>query len=229
MRAAKEFKMGMLSRLRERLDATFENRGGAESERFAFSAELPAGARGPICRVNVQVLVEPQQDGDRVRVRAHLQSNLASVLRPALRAESEAEPAVSSSRSLVQASGQRMSRVAGNGLQRVLASRVVSRITEPLLRRDFNTWVEVQASTEPLHDGAHSIVPQQDKLAALGIRPSKGRSAVAESWSGHTPTGFAQLSLLQIDKKDLPPDLVRRMGPRPFQLAAAIVNTVERK
>lgn len=221
--------MGMLSRLRERLDATFENRGGAESERFAFSAELPAGTRGPICRVNVQVLVEPQQDGDRVRVRAHLQSNLASVLRPALRAEPEAEPAVSSSRSLVQASGQRMSRIAGNGLQRVLASRVVSRITEPLLRRDFNTWVEVQASTEPLHDGAHSIVPQQDKLAALGIRPSKGRSAVAESWSGHTPTGFAQLSLLQIDKKDLPPDLVRRMGPGPFQLAAAIVNTVERK
>lgn len=232
--------MGMLSRLRNRLETGLAERLGTEPERFNFSAELPAGRRGPVCRVNVQLLVEPQREGERFRLRAHVQTNLASVLRPALRAEplaadapSASDPTPSPRRALVPASAQRAGELASRGLQRVLASRVASRVVnrlaEPLLQRDFNTWIEIQASTEPLHEGAHSLIPQQDRLAALGIRPARGRQGLAETWSGITATGAAQLSLLQINKSDLPEDLQRRLGPQPFQLAAAIVSTAERK
>ncbi len=222
--------MGMLSRLRKRLESRIE----AQPERFAFAAEVPAGHHGAICRVQVQVLVEPQQDGDRLRLRAHMQTNLASVLRPALRRATDdpiGETAPSASRSLVPATAERAAKVAGRGLQRVLSTRLAQRLTEPLLQRDYNTWIEVQASTEPLNEGAHSLVPQQEKLAELGIRPRKPDQSgpVAESWGGRTASGYAQLSLLQIDKSDLPPDLQRRFGAQPFHMAAAIVSTAERK
>lgn len=223
--------MSMLSRLRGARHPT--PRADTEPERFAFSAELPAGRFGSICKFNLEVLVEPQRDGERLRLRAHMQTNLASVLRPALTREAASDAAhsapPSSLRAVVPAAAMQATRAAGRGLQRVLTSRTVTRLTEPLLRRDFNTWLEVQASTEPLHNGASSLVPQRERLAELGIHPSKGRGPQADSWSGYTATGFAQLSLLQIDKSDLPPDLARRLGAQPFHLAAAIVNTADRK
>ena len=63
----------------------------------------------------------------------------------------------------------------------------------------------------------------------MGIQPSRGNGPQAENWATQTPNGYAQLSLLQIDKSHLPPELAKRFGKQPFQLAAAIVNTVERK
>ncbi len=109
----------------------------------------------------------------------------------------------------------------------MLATPLAQRIGDSLATHDFNTWVEVQASTEPLNDGAHSLVPQQDKLAAMGIVAARGSGP--QNWITRSAQGFAQLSLLQLDKSDLPPELSRRFGDQPFQLAAAIVNTAERK
>lgn len=229
--------MGMLRRLRDRID----RRGAPPAtepettlpERFTFSAAIPAGGLGALCRVDLQLLREPQQDGERLHLRAHFQTNFASVLRPALRRAAAGAPlpaagAASSSSRELQPAG-RAARVAHRGLQRVLATPLVQRMAAPLLTHDFNTWMEVQASTEPLNDGAHSLVPQQDRLAAMGIVPARGAGPQAENWATQTANGYAQLSLLQVDKSHLPPELAKRFGKQPFQLAAAIVNTVERK
>lgn len=229
--------MSMLRRWRERIDGLAQavvlnaDRGHSmQQERFAFSAEIPAGRHGPVCRVDVQVLREPQRDGERLRVRAHLQTNLASVLRPALqRREDPSLVPLPPSGSRALAPMRRARRIAGQGLQLALNTRVAQRLAQPLLSHDLNTWVELQASTEPLDDGAHSLVPQSERLAALGIHASKRSGPVAESWASETPNGLAQLSLLQIEKRDLPPGLARRLGRQPFQLAAAIVNTIEKK
>jgi len=230
--------MGMLKRLRDRIErrdprpAAIEG-GETLPDRFRFSAAIPAGPLGSLCRVDLQLLRVPQQDGERLHLRAHIQTNFASVLRPALLqaaagADGRAPIADASSSRAIEPAG-RAARMANRGLQKVLGTRLVQRVAAPLLTHDFNTWMEVQASTEPLNDGAHSLVPQQDKLAAMGIVPARGKGPQAENWASQTPNGYAQLSLLQIDKSDLPPELAKRFGKQPFQLAAAIVNTVERK
>lgn len=228
--------MGMLKRWRERIEQGAAGPVAADdatlSERFGFSAAIPAGGFGSLCKLDLQLLREPQQDGERLHLRAHFQTNFASVLRPALLHAAGADAGVpvseqSGSRAIEPAG--RAARIANAGLQRVLATRLVQRMAAPLLTHDFNTWMEVQASTEPLDDGAHSLVPQQEKLAAMGIQPSRGAGPQAENWATRTPTGYAQLSLLQVDKAHLPPELAKRFGKQPFQLAAAIVNTAERK
>ena len=221
--------MGMLKRLRDRIDRSGATPPAIDSDhlpdRFTFSAAIPAGRLGSLCRVDLQLLREPQQDGERMHLRAHIQTHFASVLRPALL--QAAGDAPSSTRAIEPAG--RAARLANRGLQKVLATRLVQRVVAPLLTHDFNTWMEVQASTEPLDDGAHSLLPQQEKLAAMGIVPARGAGPRAENWASRTPQGYAQLSLLQIDKSDLPPELAKRFGKQPFQLAATIVNTIERK
>lgn len=226
--------MGMLKRWRERIDrraaAALADDDTTLPERFGFSAAIPAGSFGSLCKLDLQLLREPQQDGERMHLRAHIQTNFASVLRPALMQAAGADVPVaepSVSRAIEPAS--RAARIANAGLQRVLATRLVQRVAAPLLTHDFNTWMEIQASTEPLDDGAHSLVPQQEKLAAMGIKPSRAAGPQAENWATQTANGYAQLSLLQIDKSQLPAELAKRFGKQPFQLAAAIVNTVERK
>lgn len=224
--------MGMLKRWRDRLERRNASLTGdddtAQTERYRFSAAIPVAGLGSICRIDLQLLREPQRDGERLHLRAHLQTNFGSVLRPALAQAASAEvldAPRSASRSLAPA--DRAARLATRGLQRVLATPLAQRIGDSLATHDFNTWVEVQASTEPLNDGAHSLVPQQDKLAAMGIVAARGSGP--QNWITRSAQGFAQLSLLQLDKSDLPPELSRRFGDQPFQLAAAIVNTAERK
>lgn len=222
--------MGILKRWRERAVASPADEDSPLPERLNFSAAIPAGSFGSLCKVDLQLLREPQQDGERLHFRAHFQTNFASVLRPALmQAAGAAMPAAATSDSrAIEVAGHAV-RIANAGLQRMLATRLVQRVAAPLLTHDFNTWMEVQASTEPLDDGAHSLVPQQEKLAAMGIQPSRGAGPQAENWATRTPNGYAQLSLLQVDKSHLPPELARRFGKQPFQVAAAIVNTAERK
>lgn len=217
--------MGILSRLRGASAAP--RRDGAE-ERLHLTAAVPlAGADAPLWQVDVQVVSEPQADGDKLRLRAHVQTNFGSALRAALTAapRSDALPGPGA-RNLAQRTGALVTRTA----RRVLATPVVGRLAQPLLRMDFNTWVELQASTASLDAGSGSLLPQAERLAALGIRPRRaGDQPMAESWAGEGPNGFAQVSVLQMDKRHLPPRLAALVGDKPFQLAAAIVNTVEEK
>ncbi|HEY0975129.1 MAG TPA: hypothetical protein VGE57_11600 [Solimonas sp.] len=231
--------MGILKRLKQRIDRLGEATDNALAfidEHKAFEAAIPVGKGGePLWRIRVQMLTEPQADGERVRLRAHIQTNFASALRPALRAESGAAsdpmPALTDAtagrgKRLAARAGQLAQRTA----QRALAVPVVGLLMEPLLRLDLNTWVEVQTSTASLDAGSHDLLPQADKLAALGIQPRRaGEQPVAESWAGEAPDGFAQVSVLQFDKRHLPIRLQQALGNAPFSLAAAIVNTAQQK
>jgi len=227
--------MGILNRIRKGLEAigvSAPESSVPEREELSFAAEVPvAGADAPLWKVNVHLVTEPHGDGERVRLRAHVQTNFAA-LRPAL--------AAPGNKSDVKAIGHGSS---GKGLslsqrttalaQRALENPLVNFLAQPLLKHDFNTWIDLQASTASLDAGAHALVPQSDKLTAMGIRPARSKDGgpVAESWSGQSPNGngFAQVSIIQMDKKHLPASLAKRLGGKPFQMAGAIINTVEEK
>ncbi|NGY05564.1 hypothetical protein [Solimonas terrae] len=208
----------------------------AETENFAFAAEIPVGEREPLWKLQLQVHSTPQADGEHTRLRAHLQTNLGSALRPALARSAPDVAALprpdpssaTSARALRLA--ERAGHAAQNLAQRALRVPVLRRLAEPLLQLDFNTWIEIQASTASLDRGSHSLLPQAERLHTLGIRPRRaGDEPLAETWAGEAPDGYAQVSVLQIDKRHLPERLLRLLGNRPFGLAATIVNTVQQK
>lgn len=221
--------MSMINRIRRGVAALRELRGtplpAGEPELMAFSAAIPIGPGGaPLWQIDLQITTEPHADGERLRLRARIQTNLASALRPALGA---AAP-LSDGRALTLA--ERTGSLVQRTATRVLNLPAIRAFAEPLLSNDFNTWIEVQASTASLDGGAGELLPQSDKLAALGIQPKRaGDQPIAETWSGQAADGFAQVSLLQIDKRHLPPRLAKRLGDKPFQLAAAIINTAQQK
>lgn len=204
-------------------------------DQLGFAAELPVGQAQPLVRVQLQLVTEPQADGERLRLRAHIQTNLASALRPALSASTEPDrPALESATGTALSLSQRGAVAVGHALQRVaqraLSVPAIRALSEPLLQLDLNTFVEIQASTASLADGSHQLLPQADKLRALGIVPKRSTDApVAETWAGEAADGFAQVSVLQIDKRHLPPRLAEMLGDKPFSLAAAIVNTAQQK
>ena len=218
--------MGIINRIRSTLDQL--GLGSApidptEPEQLSFSAEVPVTVGGePLWRFNMQVVSEPQVDGERLRVRAHFQTNFASVLRPALEAPTPLQRTSTGTALTLTERG-------GALAQRALRNPVVRRLTAPLLNHDFNTWIEMQTSSASLDAGAHALLPQSDKLTALGIAPRKADGPVAESWSGQSPNGFAQVSILQMDKRHLPPQVASLLKGKPFHMAATIVNTVEEK
>lgn len=205
-----------------RLQSALRPPARADDERFNLAVELPGRGDKPLWRMELQMHSEPHGDGEKLRLRAHFQTNLASALKPAL----EHPLADSRALTLTGRTSRSMQRAAG----RVLRVPLVQALAEPLLRHDLNTWVEVNASTASLDQGSRELLPQSEKLATLGIVPvQQGDAPVAQSWAGEAPGGFAQVSLLQVDKRHLPTNLQRALGAQPFQFAAAIVNTIEQK
>ena len=230
--------MGIINRIRKGLEVVGARKPEAvaqDREELSFAAEVPvAGADAPLWRVNVHLVSEPHGDGERLRLRAHVQTNFAA-LRPALTAPAGknggARAAIGhgSGKGLRRNLAQRTTALA----QRALENPVVNFLAQPLLNHDFNTWIDLQASTASLDDGAHALVPQSERLTAMGIRPARSKDGgpVAESWSGQSPggNGFAQVSIVQLDKHHLPERLAKMLRDRPFQMAAAIINTIEEK
>ncbi|WP_420468031.1 hypothetical protein [Panacagrimonas sp.] len=230
--------MSLLNRLRTRLDelalASLPGLGGGQ-DHLDFQAELPAGVFGSILKLNVTVDSEAHGDGERMRVRAHLQTNFASVLKPMLQAPSPPRTKKlgrkqrgSESRALAPAAAF-IGDVATRSARRAFSNPLVQRLAEPLMKRDFNNWIEVTASTASLDRGAHDLIPRSDKLEAMGIRPARHSGPHMESWSGLTARGNAQVSTLQLDKNSLPKNLRKKLGDQPFNLAAMIVSTIEEK
>jgi hypothetical protein len=216
-------KLPILSRLRDKGAAAA---GGADGESYTLAAEIPGLAPGkPLLRINIEMHSQPQGDGERLRLRAHWQANFASALAPALGHE---PPAMS-------ASGEKLpAERVGRWLRRRLDNPLVRAMAEPLLRHNFNSWVELRASTADLADGVGALLPETERLKSLGIEPKlstpKQDAPLAQSWAGASNganPGFAQVSLLQMDKRHLPPGLAALLGARPFQLAAAVINVVE--
>jgi len=224
--------MSILKRLRERLAANAgepRDPDDPSTDRVGLSAEIPGADGSPLWKIDVQVLTEPHGDGQKMRIRAHIQSNFSSVLRQPIGRRKRADHRAIGAGSRALTPAQRVGALAQRAAARALATPVIRAIAEPLLRHDFNTWVEVQASTASLDKGAQDLLPAQEQLARLGIKPKKGDGPIAESWAGEAPGGFAQVSLLQLDKRHLPPRLARSLGGKPFSMAAAIVNVVEEK
>ncbi len=229
--------MGILNRIRKGLEAVGINTPESpvpEREELSFAAEVPvAGVDAPLWKVNVHLVTEPHGDGERVRLRAHVQTNFAA-LRPALAAPTnKSGDARAIGHGAAGGKGLSLSQRTTALAQRALENPVVNFLAQPLLKHDFNTWIDLQASTASLDAGAHALVPQSDKLTAMGIRPARSKDGgpVAESWSGQSPNGngFAQVSIVQLDKKHLPERLARMLRDKPFQMAGAIINTVEEK
>lgn len=67
--------MGILRRLRERGEGFFARR--LQGQALALCAAIP-GKNGPICEVKLEAASEPQADGERLRLRAHLHLRLGS-------------------------------------------------------------------------------------------------------------------------------------------------------
>lgn len=199
--------MGILSRVRERGEAFIARR--LQGEAVALEASIP-GSAGTLCELRVEAEAEPQAEGERLRLRAHFRLSLRRPVAPrAMLAGRAALPA----------------RI-GRWIERRLDSPVARLLAAPVLDRDFNTWVEVRASSAALDEGSRALVP--DKLNALGIEPSRDKPL--QTWAGAlggNRPGFAMLTLLQLDKERMPAPLRQALGAKPFQLTATLVNVVE--
>lgn len=195
-------------------------------ESFAFSAEIPGLSRSkPLWRIAVEMHTQPQGDGEQLSLRVHWQANLGSSLD--LDAPRAAAPQSTTSHSGSSAMAERV----GDFMRAGLSQPLVRRLAQPFLQHDFNSWMEVRASSADLADGSRALLPQRERLQALGVELPESDGPIAQTWAatpGSQP-GFAQLSLLRLDKKHLPPALAALLGSRPFQLAVAIVNVIEPK
>ena len=204
-------------------------------QRLRFAAEIPGGEKGPLWKINIEALSEPAPGGgDRLRLRAHVQTNLASVAKPALAAFSARSlarlpaPASAALAPLAQQAGRWLGEWAE--ARAAKATPRLLRWAEPLLRHDLNTWFELHASTAPLVEGAKALLPNAEKLSQLGISPNLGPNAPAlQTWQGRIGDEAAQVSLLRIDDRQLPENLRQQLGGTPLHLAAAVVNVVGRK
>lgn len=202
--------MGILSRLqsiRRAGESLITER--LSGEALSLSAEIP-GSKGPLWQMRLEMNSEPEAGGERLRLRAHFKLSL----RKALPAPSDA-----------QAASSLPARV-GQWVERRLDAPLMQRLAAPLLDRDLNTWVEMQTSTAALDAGAKALLPTQ--LARLGIEPKNDQAV--QAWAGElrgAKPGFAQMTLLQLDQRHIPPNLQQVFADRPFQLSAAIVNVIE--
>lgn len=231
--------LGRLLRAVERVSSalTPSDRAPVEGEHRHFTLQLPLDGQ-PLCRVELQAVTEPVTGGERTRIHAHVQTRIGSVLRPALMAARQnpagSRPALQvasdprrSGAGLPARAGRLARQTVRGGLSRALQLPAIRRIAEPLLQLDIDTWMELNASDAPLDAGSRDLIPQAQRLAALGIHPqAPGDRPQAQTWVMEAADGFAQVSILQVDGHHLPAAL--RGSGKPVSLALAIVNSVKR-
>ena len=227
----------IINRLRETLGRAlgqqFEALAGramdlAGQDSFSLSAELPGlTADAPLLKLKLEMLSEELGEGGRFRFRAHVQANMATALTP-LPAPSKAQDAIGGPSTLAQPAAG-----VGRLLRLGLKVPAIRRAATPFIRHDINTWIDIRASTADLVDGARALLPESAQLQALGIdttMPADG--PMAQTWAGATgglTPGFAQVSLVQLDKRHLPKAMSALLGNQPFQFVAAVVNVAEEK
>lgn len=227
----------IINRLRETLGRAlgqqFEALAGramdlAGQDSFSLSAELPGlTADAPLLKLKLEMLSEELGEGGRFRLRAHVQANMATALTP-LPAPSKARDAIGGPSTLAQPAAG-----VGRLLRLGLKVPAIRRAATPFIRHDINTWIDIRASTADLVDGARALLPESAQLQALGIdttMPADG--PMAQTWAGATgglTPGFAQVSLVQLDKRHLPKAMSALLGNQPFQFVAAVVNVAEEK
>jgi hypothetical protein len=225
------------------------------AQRMRMSASLPGLGGSSLFRIALEAHAEPDAlGGERLRMRAHIEANFASAVKPALAALSQRTQERLLALHRADAIGHRreqslstnvvMQRVdsladalapvrarAGHWLARRAGALLPSleRQVAPLLHRDVKTWVELHASTAPLADGANSLLPNAKGLERLGIRPAEGPDTPPlQAWSGSVSGEAAQVTLLRLDENSLPENVKAALGGKPFSLAAAVVSVAMR-
>ncbi|TAM10749.1 MAG: hypothetical protein EPN72_09830 [Nevskiaceae bacterium] len=199
--------------------------------RSLFTAALPALNGTPLLSIEVGVETTPRSGGEETLWRLHLQSRLANAMQPITADPAVAPPAELTTRPTTRLPVPRVATLVQRGLQRGLKSRLVRRLAAPLLEHDFETWIDIKASTAPLMRGVGALMPgYADKLRDLGVNVSENDGSMAQTWSGMTHgkrPGLAQFTLLRLDKRHLPPALARLLGDQPFQAIATVAQVVE--
>lgn len=194
------------------------------SERQMLSAEIPGLGELPFMRFELQTERRAEADGERLHVRARIQTNLASVMRPLLATSAPPVRNIGTALRLVDRLSDRVQQAG----RRALAVPLVRNIAEAAMAFDLNTFVEVQASTASLAGGSRALMPSSDQLARMGVEPDLSPNAApVQTWAGEQAGGFAQVSLLRLDHEHLPPRLRQLLGDGPFSLSATVVNTAE--
>lgn len=192
-----------------------------------FSAELPAAGGAPLLRLQLEIDTTPRGGGEETHLRLHVQSSLGNAALAAQRTPTDEALADNTARKAVSLPLRQATAL----VQRGLRNPLVQRFAAPLLRHDFNTWIDVRASTAPLMRGVGALMPKYvEKLQQIGVQLPADDDAVAQTWSGATHgerPGFAQLSLLRLDKRHLPPAVAALLGGAPFQAVATIAQVVE--
>lgn len=197
--------MGIVSRLRE-ASAGFVAR-HLPGEALSFSAELP-GSRGALWKLRLDLDSQDHAEGRQLRLRAHWRVSIPA------RAAVTAAPSPSLPARL------------GLWLERRAQSPALRPLLEPLLDRDMSSWMEIRASDAALDAGSQALLPE--RLAALGVQVRNDRPV--QSWAGElggTRAGFGVITLLGMDKRQLPERLRRHLGDKPFHLAATLATAIE--
>ncbi len=218
-----------LQRAREAASGVAPN-AAQRSDSFAFAAEIPGAHGKPLWRLAIEMQTQPQGGGEQMHMRVHWQANFGSNLALDGPRGASAERDASNSTDPGHAQGTAMAERMGDWIRAGLSQPLVRRLAEPLLRHDFNSWLELRASSADLAAGSKALLPERERLQTLGVTIPDGDGPLAQTWSGSAQgarPGFAQMSLLRLDKRHLPRSLAALLGTRPFQLAAAIVNVVE--
>jgi len=205
----------------------------ASPRSLQLSGTVPMGAWGDLCRVRVNLVQTEDGEGhEALHLSAHVETRLASVLRPAIESVRGPIPA------LVDApagAGERrggsllseVNRVAGLARRSVARARWLDKALDSVAAADVNSWVDIRASTANLDQGAHALV--SEKLQSLGVVPQRaGDAPSVETWRSDSIEEAAELTVIQVDKRHLPVALHRWLGDRPFQLSAVMGNTLTR-
>lgn len=172
--------------------------GGSRDLTLQASIPNPFGGE-PFAQLRVHVSTERQAHGETLRLRAHLKTQLEM---PADARLALAGP--DHSRSPQRALAPRAQRAAQGLVRRGLQTGLAKRLT-PYLERRFESWVDIQAATAPLDQGAQALVPDSMQVLGLGRAPvlRLGDEGQVESWVGRCTgerPGMAQVTLLQFSE-----------------------------
>jgi hypothetical protein len=183
----------------------------------------------PLCSISLQLTTEDHAEGETFRLRAHVQTQLVvpPAQRAALPGPREAPP---DDRRALLPRGRRAAR---SLMQRGLQTSIAQRVT-PYLERRFETWVDLQASTRPLDQGAQALVPEHLQSLGLGRVPvlrTRGEPQV-ENWMGRCEgerPGVAQVTLLQFNEAPEAGMSPRKKRRKPVHVAASVATFYEDK
>jgi hypothetical protein len=192
---------------------------------ISLQARIPNPFGGePLAQLRVHVSTERQAHGETLRLRAHLKTQLEVPAQP-----KPALAAPEASRSASRALAPRAQRAAQSLVRRGLETGLARRLT-PYLERRFESWVDIQAATTPLDQGAQALVPDSMQVLGLGRSPVMrlGDEGQVETWVGRCTgehPGMAQVTLLQFSE----PRATKRKSRdrKPLHLAASVATFYE--